>query len=388
MSAAGFDALAAVAAVAPTVAAAIDESERAARMPAPVAAELARAGLFRLATPAALGGHEASCAEIMAAIEALAEVHGSAGWCLMIGATTATIAGYLAPEVGREVFGDPLTITGGAVAPTGRAARTEGGHRLSGQWSYGSGTQNCTWITAGALVGDPGGESAAGAASITRPDARLFLLAAEQVEITENWQVLGLRGTGSHDFTVSDAFVPEGRSVALAGGAPTCDGALYRFPLLGLLALGIGAVSLGVGRAALDAFARLAEAKVATSHSRPLRERAAVQLEVARAEATLRAARAFFYDEIDRAWRRALDGERPSVDTRALLRLAATHAATAAADAATTAYTLAGGASLREGELQRCFRDAHAATQHLMVAPPTYEVAGRVLLGLSPGGPI
>jgi alkylation response protein AidB-like acyl-CoA dehydrogenase len=207
------------------------------------------------------------------------------------------------------------------------------------------------------------------------PDVRLMLAPAEAFEIHDTWHVSGLRGTGSHDIELRDHFIPDAMAASVISDAPRHDGPLYAFPLFGLLALAIAGVGLGNARGALDDIAAMAT-KVPTGGRRALGERGAVQAEIARAEASLRAARALLFAAIDEAWG-AVDVER-----RTGLRLAATHATMEGAAVAETAYRLGGGSSIYEtSPLQRRFRDAHAATQHMLVAPATWELTGRLLLG-------
>ncbi len=197
----------------------------------------------------------------------------------------------------------------------------------------------------------------------------------------DTWHTSGLRGTGSHDFEVNDAFVPEGRSVLL-GGRPRIEGPLFQFPTLGLLALGVTSVSLGIARRAIQEFLALAVGKVPTGSARTLANRPLAQRAVADAEASLRAARAFLFEVLDEVWAVAQRGAL-NTEARALLRLAATHATWRSAHAVDQVYQAAGGTAIYDASpLSRCFRDVHVATQHLMVAEPTLEVVGRVLLGI------
>jgi indole-3-acetate monooxygenase len=142
-------------------------------------------------------------------------------------------------------------------------------------------------------------------------------------------------------------------------------------------------VTLGNARGALDEFAALAAEKTPTGSRRRLGERATVHADVGQAEASLRAARALLHDELSRAWTIAEERGEVAVQERLSLRLAASHAATAAAEVCETVYRLGGGSAIYESSpLQRRFRDAHVATQHMLVGPATWELAGRLLLGL------
>jgi alkylation response protein AidB-like acyl-CoA dehydrogenase len=214
------------------------------------------------------------------------------------------------------------------------------------------------------------------------PAVRQFYVPAGEVQVHDTWYASGLRGTGSNDLEVVDVFVPASRCVAMTN-PPLHDGPLYRFPVFGLLALGVSAVTLGIARAALDELKGVAGNKTATGQSRKLAERSAVQSAVGTSEAALQAARALVFDAIDQAWDRAEKGDPLSLEDRARLRMAATHGALTSAAVVDTAYNLGGGTSVYESSpLQRCFRNVHVATQHMIVSPPTLQLAGRVLLGL------
>ena len=242
---------------------------------------------------------------------------------------------------------------------------------MSGRWAWGSGSQHCDWLMVGC---------------ITDEGHRLAFLPSADVEIIDTWWSMGLRGTGSHDLAVTDRFVPDRRLAAL-GGRPVAPGPLYAFPVMGLLAVGVAAVALGIARHALDDLLALAGAKTPSMTARKLAERSAVQGDIARADALLRAGRALLDDAVGQAWSAATGtGAIPPAE-RAAVRLAATSAARWAADAVDLVHTAAGGTGVleRQGTLARCFRDVHTVTQHIMVGPPTYDAVGRVLLGLDDG---
>ena len=216
------------------------------------------------------------------------------------------------------------------------------------------------------------------------PEVHLMMFKRDQITIEDTWHVAGLKGTGSHHFHVEDQFVPMGRSVVL-GGRARVERPLYQFPMLGLLALGVSSVSLGIGYRALDAFKTLAGGKTPTGSSRTLINRAEVQSQVARSVADLESAEAWMLAEIHRAYALASQGERLPTATRARLRLAAANATHSAVRAVDRLYQAGGGSAIYEdNDLQRCFRDVHVTTQHIMVATPIYEVVGRVELGLDP----
>ena len=338
-------------------------------MPADLAAEVAAAGLMRMLVPSTLGGPEAHPVEMIESLELLGVANPSAAWCAMISSTTSVLAGWLEPGPAAEVFGDPLGIWGGGFAPTGIAKPTDSGLRVDGRWSFGSGAQNCTWLVGGTI-----GEDAT---------FRLCFVPAGDVEIVENWDVVGLRGTGSHDWAVTGAEVDTSLTIPIFDRTAIATTPLYQMPIFGLLASGIAAVALGIGRGAIDDLVELAGGKIPTLDSRRLAASPAVQAEVARHTAGLAAAGAGLRAAASSAFDEAAAGEPASMDTRALLRIAATHAVTTAAGVATAMYTLGGGTSVRnDSPLAGRVRDALATTQHVMVAPSILEPCGKVLLGL------
>jgi alkylation response protein AidB-like acyl-CoA dehydrogenase len=367
--------------LAPAISARADEIEAGRRLPADLARKLAEAGLFRIAIPHEYGGTELHPADIVRVIETAARADGSVGWCVMIGATTATLAAILPDKWAREIYGtDPHVITGGATPPTGKAYPVNGGYQVTGRWQWGSGTQNAQWICGGAFVMD-GAEPRK--SKTDEPEVHLMIFEVKQVEILDTWNPSGLRGTGSHDFQVKEAFVPEGRSIILGGSAPRLKTPLYRFPFFGLLAVGTCAVALGIARRAIDEFVALATKKVPTWAQRPLSQRPMIQVQVAEAEAALRSARAFVFDAIDAAWDLAAAGQALSIEVRRDLRLAAAHAVRQSVKAVDLMYEAGGGSSIHaDNPLQRCFRDVHVTTQHIMVSAGIYEQTGRAYLGL------
>jgi indole-3-acetate monooxygenase len=357
-----------------------DEFESARRLPADLARKFAEAGLFRITIPKTYGGSELHPVDCVRIIEELSCADGSAGWCLMIGAVTAILAGLLPEPWAREIYGsDPHVITGGAVAPTAEAVPVSGGYRVTGRWQWGSGSQNCQWIVGGALVMD--GESPRRLAS-GEPENKLMIFSIDQVEILDTWNSSGLRGTGSHDFVAHDAFVPEDRAITLGLSAPVVETPLCRFPIFGLLAIGVCAVALGVARRAIDELVALAATKKPTWDRATLAQTPRIQADVARAEAAVRSARAFLFDAIEAAWRTATEASATSLQERRDLRLAAANATWESAKAVDLMYHAGGGSSVHaDNPLQRCFRDVHAITQHRMVSQSVYEETGRLYLG-------
>jgi alkylation response protein AidB-like acyl-CoA dehydrogenase len=370
----------AVRALVPDIKAAADDIERDRHLPRRVVDAMARAGVFRLCVPRAVGGLEADPLTLLRVIETLARADGSAGWCAMIGATSGVTSAYLRTDVAQEIYGDPLIVTGGVFAPKGTAVAVDGGYRVSGRWPFASGCEHCAWLMGGSVI-EENGELRRLANGM--PDARMMLFPASDVRIIDTWAVAGLRGTGSHDIAVSDIIVPHERSVSLSSDRPCHAGPLFVFPVFGLLALGIAAVALGIARSAIEELTALAQDKTPAGGRRRLADRSMVQVDLAQAEAVLGAARAFVDEVVAETWDAAVRDGAIATTQRARLRLAATHATSSAAQVVDRMYNAGGGTSVYTTSLlQRHFRDVHVATQHLMVSPATYELVGRVLFGI------
>jgi indole-3-acetate monooxygenase len=350
------------------------------RLPADLASDLVDTRIFQAWVPSAYGGDQRDVQAVLDAVEEASYWDGSFGWCAMIGATTALVAAHLPADHAREIYGDPRSCTGGYALPAGRARPLEGGGlRVSGRWPWGSGTDHCTWIGGGCLLVDDDGRATPRDDGLRAP---FVYLRRDEVTLLDTWDAMGMRGSGSTDYEVTDVVVPEGRWAQPQIGRPVVDAPLYRFPFMAALALGVCSVSLGLARRAHDELIDLAGAKRPAQSSRTLAERSAVQADVATAEAGIRSARAFLREQVAEAWAAADEGTFHD-EVRRRLRLAATHATLQGKDAVDLMYHAAGGTAVyRTSPLERVFRDAHVATQHAMVSPRTLEVLGRVALGL------
>jgi alkylation response protein AidB-like acyl-CoA dehydrogenase len=352
------------------------EIENGRRLPQAAVQALVDAEVFLLAVPRAFGGREVSLATLLAVYEEIARADGSAGWCAMIGGTSALMAAYADERLAREVYGRADVITCGVLAPLGRAVRVREGLRVNGRWPFASGCEHSQWRMGGVVMVD-------GDQAERPPEVCSILFHASETTIVDTWNVSGLRGTGSHDLVVTDLVVPEERCFRMSGVSPRQPGELYQLPFFGVLATGVAAVLLGIGRAAVDAFVALAPAKQPSAAKRTIAHRELVQLDVARAEGKLRAARALLFQAAAEAAHEAREKAAPSLSLRASLRLAACHAASEAAAAVDLVYHAAGASSIyASNPLQRHFRDVHVATQHAMVGTSVATLVGRVLLGV------
>ena len=303
----------------------------------------------------------------------------------MVGIGNNVASGYMREAGAREVFADVTAPTAGLAAPAGAAVREDGGVRVSGRWPFASGITHCDWVWAGCVVTE-GGQP-----RMTEhgPEVVHVCMPVGEVVVHDTWHVSGLCGTGSHDVSAADVFVPEQRTFALLDPAGHRPEPLYQMPPLGQFVYQLASVGLGIARGALDELAALAQTKVPTLYTAVLADRPAVQVALARAEAALGGARAFLYDTVEDLWQTVSAGRAPSERQLALSRAAATHAVETAATVARTACTLGGGGALyASSSLQRHARDAEAMTHHFTVAPHTWEEAGRVLLGRRPVAPV
>ncbi len=351
------------------------ETERRRQLPDELVARLRDSGLLRAGAPVEVAALELAPVPALRCAEEVARGDASAGWCVSIAITSSLLAAYLPAESRTELFGDGKGVAAGVWAPRGQARSVDGGVLVSGRWAFCSGIAHADLLFAGCVM-----ESDAPSES-ERPKPSVVALRKEDLQIPDTWHTLGLRGTGSHDAVADEVFVPSGRVFSLFDG-PVLNRPLYRFPVFGFFALSIGAAALGNARAAIDELVALAAGKVGLGSTRTLAQRSATQASVAAAEASLRAARALYYEAVEAAWQAAQGDEPVSVALRNGLRLAATHAVRTSADVVRAMYDLGGGTAIYDDSpLQRRFRDAHTATAHFQVNEASREVPGRILLG-------
>lgn len=354
------------------------ESNR--NLPSDLVDSLIDSGVFRLWIPEEYGGEQADIHAMLDAIETASYHDGSTGWCVMIGGSTALNAGFLPTRFATEIYADPRAVTGGFGMPSGAGLAVDGGISVTGQWAWGSGTNHCSWIGGGVRIVDADGNPAALDDGTRGP---FVYFNRSDVELLDTWHVTGMKGSGSTDYTVTDAFVPSGRWVSFAASpAPVVDGALYCFSFLGALGLGVASVTIGLARRAIDELIELG-AKQPTGSSRSLAERPSIQSDLAIAEAKMAAAQSFIRSVVDESWATATNTGSVTDEQKRKIRLAANHAAASCAEAVDLCYLAAGGTAVYESSpIQRVFRDVHVATQHGMIAPRIMEPLGRMKFGL------
>ena len=353
------------------------EFEKARCLPKDVSNAMAAAGFYRMYVPEEIGGLETSPADSARVFERLAQGDAACGWVAFIAATSGSTLARIPVEAAKTIFTTPETMIAGVFAPTGKAIQNDRGFRVSGSWQWGSGTQNADWVLGGCSI-----LNAAGELLNEKAPTSMCLMPANAIEFADTWHVSGLQGTGSTDYGVNDLQINAEHVVGFAKHTPPA-GPLFQFPHFTLLALGIAAVAMGIARAAVDELITLAESKKRVGTNSALATRPHTHIEVARAEATLRSARAFFYDAINIAWSEAIAGDKVTLAMRRDIRLATTHAVESSVKVVDAMYTLgAGSAVYYNSKLQQHFRDVHMTTQHIMVAPSTLELTGRLYLGV------
>ena len=375
--------LAAVEGVRDTLVAGANEAEANATLPPTTVQALDDAGLFAMKLPAVLGGAEADLVTQLEILEAVSYIDTSAGWCLLIGASAvAGLGAFLADEALAQVFGERhVPRVAGAFMPSGQAIPVDGGYRVSGRWAFASGIRHAQWVTATAHVVR---------ADATAPALRRVVMPVTAVQVHDNWQVMGLQGTGSCDFSATDLFVPEGFSWDLQQARPQRGGPLYRLGMPAFVTNEHVAFALGVGRRALDALLDLAQSKQRGYGQRStLATRPAVHRLLGESDLRLRAARTLAIESYEKAWATVCAGQTLPPRLQAELRSIATFATDVAVEVTTQAFRYSGGSALYSTSvLQRCLRDINAAAQHLMVSEAAYENYGQFLLGLPDADPM
>ena len=337
-----------------------------------VVAALHRDALFDMWVPEVLGGAELDPVRSLEVIAALSYGDPSAGWVVMAASLAiGTGAAYLGDEAADELFGDGRrpVIAGQGTRP-GIAVAQDGGFALTGAWSFASGIKHSTHIHTLGLIEDTG-------------EARIFVLPVEQATLIENWDVLGLRGTGSIDYTIDGAFVAEPYTHFARAEVARRGGHLYGMGIIGFAEICHSGWAIGVGRRLLDELVALVQSKAGRPGAQG--DNVAFHEALAKAEATYRSARAFVFEVWADAYATLERGDRLSVRQHTLIRLALTNITSALHEVAEFVYLAGGTTALRAGALQRLYRDVHAGTQHVTSSPLVVQGCGRELAGLADG---
>jgi indole-3-acetate monooxygenase len=358
-----------------------DEIEAERELPRPLFELLADAGMFHMALPRSLGCPEIDLPTYIQVIEELGKADASTAWVINQGGIFATYATRMPHAAARAIWIDtPRSVVSNTPAPTAQAVVAPGGFRVTGRQGFSTGCRHASWVAAHAQIIENGNPRLL---ENGQPETRYLFVPVADAERLDTWHVRGMRGTGTHHFAVHDVYVPAERSV-LAAGAPLLEtGPLYQIPRTLLFASGDASVALGVARAALTTFYELAGAKSPRAMRGLLRDQPMVQADIGHAEAHLRAGRAFLTEAVGDLWVSVSTTGTMSLDQRAALRIAATHAIHLAVQVVDTVYHAAGATSVyKEHPLQRAFQDIHVISQHLQARRAHYEMVGRYWLGL------
>lgn len=349
-----------------------------------VVAALRKAGIYTMLFPREVGGAELLPYDAMTVIERLAYTHASAGWCA-IGNNMegTTLAIYVEDEGIKKVFakGADITIAGNGV-PRGFARPVDGGYMIRGNWAYGSGIQHAEWVHSGCFVTDASGKDMV-FGSNGQPKIVVTHHPRATIKLMGNWDVLGLRATGSFDYTLSEGdelFVPTHMTYDFDIGAPRRGGVQGALGLAGYSAWAHSSWAVGVGRRMLDELV-----KVIVPRQDPFGkscESASFKFQFAQAEARFRAARALVHETWKEVSETCARGESPSLEQMTMIKLSLRHIHDVLSNVSTFAHRAARGASLHNTPMQRFYRDIHSGTQHILMADQIVEECGRALLGL------
>jgi len=337
------------------------------------------AGVYRALVARRFGGDERTPSDFLRLIERISIADGSAGWVASFGFSSVYLSALPIATLEQIYAHTPDVVFAGGIYPPQPAAAADGGVRVSGRWTWGSGCTGASLIGVGIKTDANTGGGL----------PRIAVMPREAVSIDPNWDVNGLKGTGSHDIVVDDVFVPLDWTF-VRGGRSSLDTPLFRYPSLALAAQVLAVVGLGVARAALDEITALASGRTSITGAPVLADRAYVQIEIAKSEAALRSARAFFFDATDEAFERLAAGDELDRERTMHLRLASSHAARTGADVARAAYTMSGTTGIfTDHPIARFMQDAIVVPTHAFLSEGTWQSAGRVFLGLDtpPGFP-
>jgi indole-3-acetate monooxygenase len=369
--------------IGPAIEAAAATIERTQRIGEPLLTQLHDTGLLRLLLPRSFGGEEVEPWVYLGAVEEVTRHDASVGWNLFVANSSALIAPFMDPASAHAIYDDPRALIAWGPPNAARAQAVPGGYRISGEWEFASGCRQATWMGAHAQVQEPDGSLRLNARGT--PLTRTLLFPVAQTRLIHRWNVIGLRGTASDAYALTDLLVPEAFSATREEPESRREpGRLYAFTTQGMYAVGHSGVMLGVARAMLDAFIALACAKTPRNLGR-LADSAVVQSNVARIEAKLGAARAYLVATLQEIWATADGIAAIDLAARVRVRLACTHAIHAATEVADFAYKEAGTSAIfLDTAFERRFRDIHTASQQIQARGAHFEAVGRIMLGHVP----
>jgi alkylation response protein AidB-like acyl-CoA dehydrogenase len=374
-------------ALAPVIAAAAPRIEASRELPPDLVDALHEARLWRMLLPRSYGGDEVSPVDYVQAIEEIAKADASTAWCIGQTSVCGTISCNMKPEIAEELFKkNPRGVLAWGPTNNAKAVAEKGGYRINGVWPFASGSKHATWLAAHCIVHEANGEVRRDAKG--QPVQKTFVVPRERATWQDVWHVMGLKGTGSNTYTLTDVFAPEDYGIdhhALDPAERREHGPLYKFTIYQLFGSSFPAVALGIARTMLDDFCTLAQSKTPQGQSTVLRDNAVIQSQVGVMQSSLAAARAFFLEAWRDIWQAAQAGT-PTLDHRIRLRMASINASQSARQVAETVYLAAGATAVFESRpFERRFRDMHAVSQQAQSQFSIYEAIGRHFLGLPHG---
>lgn len=380
LSAKGRDYLDRVLVLAPTIDAAADDIEQRRDLPADLAAALVKAGLFRLVQPVDYGGAELDPPSLVQVIEEIARHDASTAWCVGQTNICALVSAYLAPEVAREIFGPDNGILAWGPGP-GQAVAVSGGYRVSGKFDFASGSRLACWLGAHVPIIESDGSKRLGPDG--KPLSTTMIFPKSSAEVRDTWHTMGLRGTGSDSYTVTDLFVPEAFTMARSTSVrPRVKGNLYAFTPSTFYASCFAGIALGIARSVMTSFVAEAAGTVPRGGSRSRNQNNVIQSHVGLGEARLRAARIYLLTTVAETWEAAQGRDTLTREELVALRLASTFAIQSAREVVATLYAAAGALAIFNSRpFERRFRDIHTVTQQIQGHPEHFETVGQVLLG-------
>lgn len=347
------------------------EHDRYGRLSPSTIEALKSARVFDIGVPAELGGLEFSPRQVIQVIERITEMDASTGWVVMaLQMITGTTAAYLGEEAADEYFsGADYPLIAGHGTKFGEAKKVEGGYRISGRWHFASGSQLADVIHTAAMS-DQG-------------EPLIFTLPKSEVTMIDNWDVMGLRATSSNDYTIDDVFVPDSHVYNVATKEALHGGAIYQLGLANMSGIQHGGWALGMGRRLLEEMRKVAKVRSLRPGDGTTSDQ--FYAEYAQAEAKMRAARAFLLETWADNEATINRGEALTTHQESLTRLSLNNATWSAHDVCMTVYKWAATAALRDGDMQRYFRDMHAGTQHMSSGPGVLQQVGKQLSGAAEG---
>jgi alkylation response protein AidB-like acyl-CoA dehydrogenase len=360
------------------------EAEATCNLPKATVDAVRSAGLFKLWVPESLGGWQVDPVTAYRVFEDISTIDSAAGWLVQMSAAISGLGLFLGDRAVEEMYTGGNHIFADAFSPAGQSVPADGGYRLTGQFPFASNCKHADWFMALGVVTEGSEPRTVNGL----PVVKIHAFPMKEAQIIENWDTLGMRGTGSHDVKATSLFVPEHRT---ANMAPVTEAAneFWASSFTNMTAwhavASIGMNSLGIARAAMDVFIGMAKAKTPAYQTATVNRQTLAHYRLGEAKGLLGGARSYIYETIGRVWESASAGNFITMEQKADLQLAGAHAVRAACDAIELLAASAGGSAMRQSDrFNRHLRDLRTLTQHAYVSADRYEDVGAIALGQSP----